>query len=132
MTSLDNQVTVRVPQTATETSQYWILMNCVNPPAAAPTGYRFLSSSYSLWGSGYVTGTQVPLVLNMFYALSQVGTSDPQTISIFHWNAGQRVWQDTHSTQLGNELEHWVSIDTFGIYALLIKAEKRPLFLPLI
>ena len=90
LVSPDNRVTVRVPASAATASNYWVLMNTLTPPADPPAGYRFLGSSYSLWGSGFITGTQASMLLTMYYDPLALDGVDPALVALYWRNAARR------------------------------------------
>lgn len=128
VTSLDNNVWLRIPGGTLTSESYVVIMDTYAPPGDPPRGHRFISQAYSLRPSGGQEQTARDMSLCISYVPDLLGQDPPQTLSIFRWDSEASQWLDIESEPLGEQAMHCQSIRQFGTYALMIGTRWRDSF----
>lgn len=128
ITSLDNNVWLRIPAGTLSSESYVVIMDTFVPPGDPPRGHRFISQAYSLRPSGGQEQTTRNMSLCISYVPDLLGQDPPQTLSIFRWDSEASQWLDVESEPLGEQAMHCQSIRQFGTYALMIGTRWRDSF----
>lgn len=128
ITSLDNNVWLRIPKDTLSTESYVVINDTSAPPGESPPGHRFISQAYSLRPSGGQEQTAQDMSLCISYVPALLGQDPPQTLSIFRWDSEADRWLDVESEPLGEQAMHCQSIRQFGTYALMTGTTWRDSF----
>jgi hypothetical protein len=120
LSSLDGNLALTLVSTDTVTfDTYAAITPSYAPPGPAPTGHRFVGSSYSVRAAGALVLTDKPMSLRLYYNDASLTGADPHTLAIFAWDAYNERWENLGGRLFYSQQYLSVATSRFTSYALM-------------
>jgi hypothetical protein len=106
-----------------ESLTYIAIVPSFAPRAAAPSGHRFVGSTYSVRASGNLLASRRPMFLEISLDDAALAGADRHTLALFAWDEGAGRWDNLGGQllydQVANSWSVGVATTRFSTYALM-------------